>query len=90
MITFRGPADKKGKGDRMISTTLLDIINVLEQFSPEFSARVWRHAKILLIGAILYREERTVAAILRVMGLTLCILLTQVASYTFHNANIRV
>ncbi len=46
-----------------------DIINVLEQFAPVFSARVWRHAKILLIGSILCRKERTVAAILRVMGL---------------------
>ena len=46
-----------------------DIINVLEQFAPVFSARVWRHVKILLIGAILCRKERTVAAILRVMGL---------------------
>jgi len=48
---------------------MLDIINVLEHFAPVFSARVWRHAKILLIGAILCRKERTVAAILRVMGL---------------------
>jgi len=46
-----------------------DIINVLEYFAPVFSARVWRHAKILLIGAILCGKERTVAAILRVMGL---------------------
>jgi hypothetical protein len=48
---------------------MLSIINVLECFAPVFSARVWRHAKILLIGAILCRKERTVAAILRVMGL---------------------
>ena len=48
---------------------MLDIINVLKCFAPVFSARVWRHAKILLIGAILCRKERTVAAILRVMGL---------------------
>ena len=46
-----------------------DIINVLEHFAPVFSAKVWRHVKILLIGAILCRKERTVAAILRVMGL---------------------
>ena len=49
--------------------TMLDIINVLECFAPVFSARVWQHAKILLVGAILCRKERTVAAILRVMGL---------------------
>ncbi len=48
---------------------MLDIINVLECFVPVFSAKVWRNAKILLIGAILCRKERTVAAILRVMGL---------------------
>jgi len=49
---------------------MLDIITVLECFAPVFSAKVWRHAKILLIGAILCRKERTVAAILRVMGLS--------------------
>jgi len=48
---------------------MLDIINVLQCFAPVFSAKVWRHAKILLIGAILCRKERTVAAILRVMDL---------------------
>jgi hypothetical protein len=48
---------------------MLDIINVLECFAPVFSARVWQNALILLIGAILCRKERTVAAILRVMGL---------------------
>jgi len=49
--------------------TMLDIINVLECFAPVFSARVWQNAEILLIGAILCGKERTVAAILRVMGL---------------------
>ncbi len=38
-----------------------DIINVLEQFAPVFSHRVWWHAKILLIGAIpRIREGRPV------------------------------
>ena len=46
-----------------------DIINVLEQFAPVFSSSVWPHAKILLIGAILCRKERTIASILRIMGL---------------------
>jgi hypothetical protein len=46
-----------------------DIINVLEQFAPVFSDRVWKHSLILLIGAILCRKERTVAAILRIIGL---------------------
>jgi hypothetical protein len=39
-----------------------DIINVLEQFAPVFSAKVWQHAKILLIGAIpRVREGRPVS-----------------------------
>lgn len=46
-----------------------DIINLLECFSPVFSSKVWMHALILLIGAILCRKEHTVAAILRIMGL---------------------
>ncbi len=46
--------------------TMEDIITVLEQFAPLFSARVWQNALILLIGAILCRKERTVAAIPRI------------------------
>ncbi len=39
-----------------------DIINVLEQFAPVFSHRVWRHAMILSIGAIpRVREGRPVS-----------------------------
>jgi hypothetical protein len=41
---------------------------VLRQFETIFSERVWEWAKVLLIGAILAPGERTVAAILRVMG----------------------
>lgn len=44
------------------------IIHVLRQFETVFSERVWEWAKVLLIGAILAPGERTVAAILRVMG----------------------
>src|SRR5579864_6661053 len=44
------------------------IIQVLRQFEEVFSERVWEWAKVLLIGAILAPGERTVAAILRVMG----------------------
>ena len=44
------------------------IIPVLRQFEMAFSERVWEWAKVLLIGAILVPGERTVAAILRVMG----------------------
>ncbi len=45
------------------------MIQVLRPFEGVFSKRVWKWAKVLLIGAILAPGERTVAAILRVMGL---------------------
>jgi hypothetical protein len=45
------------------------IILVLAPFAPLFSKRVWWHAQILLLGAILAPGARTVAAALRVMGL---------------------
>src|SRR6266480_8166396 len=45
------------------------IIQVLRYFEDAFSERVWEWAKVLLIGAILAPGERTVTAILRVMGL---------------------
>lgn len=47
-----------------------DIIAVLSVFSPLFSYNVWSYAQTLLIGAILCNNQRTVAAILRVMGLS--------------------
>jgi hypothetical protein len=47
-----------------------DIIAVLSVFSPLFSINVWNYAQTLLTGAILCRNQRTVAAILRVMGLS--------------------
>lgn len=45
------------------------IIHVLRYFEEAFSERVWEWAKVLLVGAILAPGERTVTAILRVMGL---------------------
>jgi DDE superfamily endonuclease len=45
------------------------IIQVLRCFEEAFSERVWEWAQVLLIGAILAPGERTVTAILRVMGL---------------------
>ena len=45
------------------------IIHVLRHFEEVFSERVWEWAKVLLIGAILAPGERTVTAMLRVMGL---------------------
>jgi DDE superfamily endonuclease len=46
------------------------IICVLRPFEAVFSERVWEWAKILLVGAILTPGRRTVAAALRVMGLS--------------------
>ena len=45
------------------------IILVLAPFAPLFSDRVWRHAHVLLLGAMLTPGPRTVTAALRVMGL---------------------
>ena len=46
-----------------------EIILVLTPFAPLFSERVWRHAQVLLLGAILTPGARTVTAALRAMGL---------------------
>src|ERR671914_2009175 len=45
------------------------IVLVLAPFAPLFSHRVWLHAQVLLVGAILAPGARTVTAALRVMGL---------------------
>ncbi len=42
---------------------------ILTAFAGLFSRRVWQHVQILLMGAILAPGQRTVAAILRIMGL---------------------
>jgi hypothetical protein len=44
------------------------MIAMLRAFAPLFSARVWDHAQVLLVGAILAPAQRTVAAALRVTG----------------------
>jgi DDE superfamily endonuclease len=46
------------------------IILVLAPFTPLFSQRVWCHAQVLLLGALLAPGARTVTAALRVMGLS--------------------
>ena len=38
-------------------------------FAPLFSHRSWRHAEVLLVGAILAPGRRTVTSILRITGL---------------------
>jgi hypothetical protein len=45
------------------------MIQVLAPFVPLFSKRVWRHAQVLLAGAILAPGKRTVTAALHAMGL---------------------
>jgi hypothetical protein len=46
-----------------------EIIQILAPFAPLFSDRVWVHAPLLLVGAVLTPGPRTVTAALRVMGL---------------------
>lgn len=48
---------------------LRPIIRLLRHFEHAFSERVWAWVKVLLIGAILVPGQRTVTAVLRVMGL---------------------
>jgi hypothetical protein len=47
-----------------------EYITILGAFARLYSKRIWEHAKILLLGAILAPAERTVTAALRVMGLS--------------------
>ena len=42
---------------------------VILNFAPLFLQRSWRHAEVLLTGAILVPGQRTVTSILRIMGL---------------------
>ena len=39
------------------------------RFAPLLSKRVWEHAQVLLVGALLTPGQRTVTAVLRVLGL---------------------
>lgn len=45
------------------------MVQALAPFAPLFSKRVWQHAQVLLIGAILAPGTRTVSSALRAMGL---------------------
>lgn len=47
-----------------------EIMIVLQHFSPVFSERIWDWAQVLVLGAILAPRQRTVTAILRIMGLS--------------------
>jgi DDE superfamily endonuclease len=39
------------------------------RFAPLLSKRVWEHAQVLIVGALLAPGKRTVSAVLRVLGL---------------------
>ena len=41
---------------------------IMLAFAPLFVHRTWRHACVLIIGAILAPGRRTVASVLRIMG----------------------
>ena len=43
---------------------------ILSTFAGLFSKRIWQHVQILIVGAILAPGQRTVTAILRIMGLS--------------------
>ncbi len=45
-----------------------EMIAVLEPFAPVFRARIWECVLVLVVGALLVPGQRTVAAVLRVMG----------------------
>lgn len=47
-----------------------ELLSLIVVFSPLFSKPVWEHAKVLLLGALLQRGQRTVTACLRVVGLS--------------------
>lgn len=45
------------------------MVAVVGAFAPVFSDRVWQHAQLLVLGAMLARGKRTVSSALRAMGL---------------------
>ena len=47
-----------------------EIVRVLRVFEDVFSERVWDWVQVLVVGAILAPGQRTVASVLRVMGLS--------------------
>ena len=47
-----------------------EMIVLLAPFAQLFSDRVWRHAQVLVVGALLAPGKRTITSCLRVMGLS--------------------
>ncbi len=44
--------------------------SLIQTFASHFSKCIWQHAQVLLLGAILAPGQRTVTAVLRIMGLS--------------------
>src|SRR5215213_5334308 len=57
----------------VLETTPMDLppemVAILAAFAPLFSHPVWAKAQTLAVGAILATGQRTVCAVLRIMGL---------------------
>lgn len=47
-----------------------DYLSILTVFAPLFTNCLWTHVQVLVVGAILTPGQRTVTAILRIMGLS--------------------
>ena len=69
--------DEAGVTDRLVAspprdTAMLPLptrfAGLILAFAPLFVHRSWRHAQILLVGAILTPGRRTVTSVLRIMG----------------------
>jgi len=51
-------------------TVPVTLTRLIVRFAPLFSKRVWGHVQVLVVGALLAPGQRTVTAVLRVMGLS--------------------
>src|SRR5215472_93487 len=51
-------------------TIPVTLTRVIVTFAPLFSKRVWEQVQVLVVGALLAPGQRTVTAVLRVMGLS--------------------
>jgi hypothetical protein len=63
------------EGNLMMMPLPEAIIAIWTPFAALFTQPVWCHVQVLWMGAILCRGPRTVAAVLRVMGLGVPLLL---------------
>jgi hypothetical protein len=51
-------------------TAPVALTRLIVKFAPLFSKRVWEHVQVLMVGALLAPGQRTVTAVMRVMGLS--------------------